>query len=263
MKAIRLFTFLLVLFSSLLLIPSCKKEGTSRLTVYLTDAPADYDAVNIEVVGLQVKASTDPGEGGWQTMPLPTTPVTYNLLEFTNGMETLLSSIELPAGKISQLRLILSNNNTIAVNGVTEPLPLEVPSGQESGLKFNIHADLIAGIEYKLWIDFDCARSVVVNGAGDYILKPVIRTFTEATSGAIKGIVLPTAAGATISATNGTDILGAIPDPTTGEFLIRGVTAGTWTVTIDANNGYLDQTINNVSVSIGLVADIGSVTLLQ
>ena len=91
----------------------------------------------------------------------------------------------------------------------------------------------------------------------------MIRTFTEATSGAIKGIVLPTAAGATISATNGTDILGAIPDPTTGEFLIRGVTAGTWTVTIDANNGYLDQTINNVSVSIGLVADIGSVTLLQ
>lgn len=263
MKAIRLFTFLLVLFSSLLLIPSCKKEGTSRLTVYLTDAPADYDAVNIEVVGLQVKASTDPGEGGWQTMPLPTTPVTYNLLEFTNGMETLLSSIELPAGKISQLRLILSNNNTIAVNGVTEPLPLEVPSGQESGLKFNIHADLIAGIEYKLWIDFDCARSVVVNGAGDYILKPVIRTFNEATSGAIKGSVSPIAAGATVQATNGVDILSAIPDPTTGEFLIRGVPAGTWTVTIDANNGYIDQTINNVSVTIGQVADVGPITLSQ
>ena len=262
MKAIRSVLLLLILFSTVILIQSCKKEN-SRLTVYLTDAPAEYDAVNIEVIGLQVKASSDPGEGGWQTMPLPVTPVTYNLLDFTNGMETLLSSIELPAGKVSQLRLILGENNSIVVNGTAEELPLEVPSGQESGLKFNIHADLVAGVEYKLWIDFDCARSVVDNGAGDYILKPVIRTFTEATSGAIKGIVLPTAAGATISATNGTDILGAIPDPTTGEFLIRGVTAGTWTVTIDANNGYLDQTINNVSVSIGLVADIGSVTLLQ
>ena len=262
MKAIRSVLLLLILFSTVILIQSCKKEN-SRLKVYLTDAPAEYDAVNIEVIGLQVKASSDPGEGGWQTMPLPVTPVTYNLLDFTNGMETLLSSIELPAGKVSQLRLILGENNSIVVNGTAEELPLEVPSGQESGLKFNIHADLVAGVEYKLWIDFDCARSVVDNGAGDYILKPVIRTFTEATSGAIKGIVLPTAAGATISATNGTDILGAIPDPTTGEFLIRGVTAGTWTVTIDANNGYLDQTINNVSVSIGLVADIGSVTLLQ
>jgi len=262
MKAIRLFSFLLILFGSLFLVPSCKKEN-SRLTIYLTDAPADYDAVNIEVVGLQVKASADQGEGGWQTMTLPATPVTYNLLEFTNGMETLLSSIELPAGKVSQLRLILGDNNTIVVNGVTEPLPLEVPSGSESGLKFNIHAELLPGIEYKLWIDFDCARSVVDNGAGDYILKPLIRTFTEATSGAIKGVVSPLAANATVSATNGVDILSAIPDPTTGAFLIRGVPAGTWTVTIDANNGYIDQTINNVSVTIGQVADVGSITLLQ
>lgn len=263
MKAIRLLSFLVFLFSSLFLSPSCKKEGTSRLTIYLTDAPADYESVIVEVLGVQVKASTDPGEGGWQTMPLPTTPVTYNLLEFTNGMETLLSSVELPAGKVSQLRLILGDNNTIVVNGIAEPLPLEVPSGQESGLKFNIHADLIAGIEYKLWIDFDCARSVVENGAGDYILKPVIRTFNEATSGTIKGVVSPAAANATVQATNGVDILSAIPDATTGGFLIRGVPAGTWTVTIDANNGYADQTINSVSVTTGQVIDVGPITLTQ
>lgn len=262
MKTIRSVTFLFILFSAVLILQSCKKES-ARLTVYLTDAPAEYDAVNIEVIGLQVKASSDPGEGGWQTMPLPVTPVSYNLLEFTNGMETLLSSIELPAGKVAQLRLVLGDNNTIVVNGISSPLPLEVPSGQQSGLKFNIHADLVAGVEYKLWIDFDCARSVVDNGAGDYILKPVIRTFTEATSGAIKGIVSPIAAGATVSATNGVDILSAIPDPVSGEFLIRGVSEGTWTVTIDANNGYIDQTIPNVSVTIGQVADIGSITLVQ
>lgn len=263
MKANRTVWLLLILFSTVFFIPSCKKEGKSRLTVYLTDAPAEYDAVNIEVVAIQVKVSSDPGESGWQTMPLPVSPVTYNLLDFTNGMETLLSSVELPAGKVSQLRLILGENNFIVINGVTEPLPLEVPSGQQSGLKFNIHADLVAGIEYKLWIDFDCARSIVVNGAGDHILKPVIRTFTEATSGGIKGIVLPVDAAAIITATNGTDILGAIPDPVTGEFLVRGVTPGTWTVNIDANNGYTDQNITNVSVVVGQVADVGSVTLVQ
>ena len=149
------------------------------------------------------------------------------------------------------------------VNGVAEPLPLEVPSGEESGLKFNIHADLIAGIEYKLWIDFDCARSVVDNGAGDYILKPVLRTFNEAISGAIKGVVSPAAANATVQATNGIGILSAIPDPVTGEFLIRGVPDGVWSVLIDGNNGYIDQTINNVIVTTGVVADIGSITLTQ
>lgn len=263
MKTIRSLPLLLILFSTALLLQSCKKEGNSRLTVYLTDAPADYDEVNIEVVGIQVKASSDPGEGGWQTMPMPVSPVTYNLLEFTNGMETLLSTFELPAGKVSQLRLILGENNTIVVNGVASDLPLEVPSGQESGLKFNIHADLIAGVEYKLWIDFDMVHSVVVNGAGDYILKPVVRTFTEATSGAIKGVVMPAAANATVQATNAVGVLSAIPDPVTGQFLIRGVPDGVWTVLIDGNNGYLDQTINNVTVTIGQVTDIGTITLTQ
>ena len=243
----------------------CKKDaGMSRLTVYLTDAPAEYDAVNIEVVGIEVKAATDPGEGGWTTMPMAVSPVTYNLLDFTNGMETLLSTIELPAGKVSQLRLILGENNSIVVNGISTDLPLEVPSGQESGLKFNIHADLIAGVEYRLWIDFDCLRSVVVNGNGDHILKPVIRTFTEATSGAIKGVISPIDAGATVQASDGLGgILSAIPDPLTGEFLIRGVPPGTWSVLIDANNGYIDQTVNNITVTIGEVADIGSITLVQ
>ena len=243
----------------------CKKDAEkSRLTVYLIDAPADYDAVNIEVVGIQVKASTDPGEGGWTTMPMPVSPIIYNLLEFTNGMETLLSTFELPAGKVSQLRLILGENNSIVVNGISSALPLEVPSGSESGLKFNIHADLVGGVEYKLWIDFDCLRSVVVNGAGEHILKPVIRTFTEATSGAIKGVVSPLAANATVQATDGLGgILGAILDPVTGEFLIRGVPPGTWSLLIDGNDPYIDQTINNITVTLGEVADIGTVTLIQ
>ena len=264
MKTIRLMLSVAGLAFIIFSITSCKKEAEkSRLTVYLTDAPANYDAVTIEVVGIQVKATSDGGDNGWQTLPMTSSPAYFNLLEFTNGMDTLLSSVELPAGKVSQLRLILGDENTITVNGVIGDLPLEVPSGSESGLKFNIHADLIGGVEYKLWIDFDVLRSIVVNGTGDHILKPVIRTFTEATSGAIKGIVLPADANATVQATNGTDIFTAIPDATTGEFLIRGVPAGTWSVLLDANNGYIDQTVAGVSVTIGQVADIGTKTLVQ
>jgi hypothetical protein len=264
MKSIRLLLCVSFLAVFIFSITSCKKETEkSRLTVYLTDAPAAYDAVNIEVVGIQVKATSDGGENGWQTLPMTSSPANFNLLEFTNGMDTLLSSVELPAGRISQLRLILGDNNSITVNGITDDLPLEVPSGSESGLKFNIHADLIAGVEYKLWIDFDVLRSLVVNGNGDYILKPLIRTFTEATSGAIKGVVLPVAANATVQATMGTDIFTAIPDPLTGEFLIRGVPAGTWSVLFDGNSGYLDQTVPGVAVTVGQVTDIGTKTLTQ
>lgn len=262
MKTLQILFWIFYLLIAGLAFSSCNKDhGKSRLSIYLTDAPASYDAVNIEILRMEIKATSDEGENGWQELPL--NAGIYNLLEFRNGMDTLLSSIELPAGRISQLRLVLGVNNTIVINGVTEPLPLETPSAQQSGLKFNIHADLVEGVNYKMWIDFDAARSIVVNGNGDHILKPVIRTFTEATSGAIKGNLQPAVADATIYAILGSDSLSALPDPATGNYLIRGVPAGTWTISADGNNGYTDQLIPNIAVTLGQVTIVDTITLVQ
>src|SRR5688572_28502960 len=262
MKTLQILFWVFYLLIAGLAFSSCSKDpGKSRLSIYLTDAPASYEAVNIEIVRMEIKATSDEGENGWQELPL--NAGIYNLLEFRNGMDTLLSSVELPAGKVSQLRLVLGANNTIVINGVTEPLPLETPSAQQSGLKFNIHAELVEGVNYKMWIDFDCARSIVVNGNGDHILKPVIRTFTEATSGAIKGNLQPAAADATVYAIMGSDSLSALPDPATGNYLIRGVPAGTWTISADGNNGYADQLFPNIGVTLGQVTVVDTITLVQ
>lgn len=262
MKVLRILFWVLYLAIASFAFSSCNKDNNkSRLTVYLTDAPAAYDAVNVEILRVEIKSTSEQGEDGWQELPI--NPGMYNLLDFQNGMDTLLSSVEIPAGKVSQLRLILGNNNSIVVAGTNFDLPLETPSGQTSGVKLNIHADLVEGVEYKIWIDFEAAKSVVVNGNGDYILKPVLRTFTEATSGAIKGNVQPAAAQATVYAINGSDSLSAIPDIITGDYLIRGVPAGTWTISADGNNGYNDQQVNNISVSLGQVTQVSPITLVQ
>jgi len=261
MKTLRILFWVLYLFIASITISSCNKDGKSRLTIYLTDAPAAYDAVNIEVVRVEIKSNSDDGESGWKELPV--NAGIYNLLDFRNGMDTLLSSVELPAGKVSQLRLVLGNNNSIVINGTTLELPMATPSAQQSGLKFNIHADLVEGVEYKLWIDFDCARSVVEQGNGGYSLKPVLRTFTEATSGAIKGNVQPADALATVSAIAGTDTLSALPDATTGSYLIRGVPPGLWKVIADGNNGYNDETRENISVVLGQVSVVDTITLVQ
>jgi hypothetical protein len=105
---------------------------------------------------------------------------------------------------------------------------METPSAQQSGLKFNIHATLTAGLVYRLWIDFDAARSIVENGHGGYILKPVIRTYTEAVSGAISGVVSPSEAMPYIRAIDNADTLGTFAG-TDGDFLIKGVPEGTGT----------------------------------
>lgn len=239
---------------------SCKKNATnSKLTVSLTDDPAAYDSVDIDIQEIQINSNSDTSKG-WTTLPLTRQGV-YNLLDFRNGLDTLLTSTELPAGTISQIRLVLGSNNSVVINGTR--YPLETPSDQQSGLKLNIHATLIGGIEYKLWIDFDASRSIVETGMGSYILKPVIRTYTEATSGAIKGSLVPADAHSTVYAIqNTTDTIGsAIPDTTSGNFLIGGLPAGNYNVSIHPD-AYAD-TIIATSVSIGNVTDLGSVQLHQ
>lgn len=239
---------------------ACNKNKTaapSKLTVSLTDDPGSYDAVNVDIQDLQVNTGSDTG---WTSLPLTRKGV-YNLLDFKNGLDTLLTSSELPAGTLSQIRLVLGSNNSVVVNGIN--YPLSTPSSQQSGLKLNVHANLIDGIEYKLWLDFDAGRSVVETGNGNYILKPVIRTYSEATSGAIKGSVVPANSHSTAYAIqNTTDtIASAIADTTSGNFIIGGLPAGNYNVAIHAN-GYADTTVSG-SVTTGTVTDLGSVQLHQ
>ena len=139
--------------------------------------------------------------------------------------------------------------------------PLSTPSAQQSGLKLNVHANLVDGIEYKLWLDFDAGRSVVETGNDKYILKPVIRTYSEATSGAIKGSVVPANSHSTAYAIqNATDtIASAVADTTSGNFLIGGLPAGDYNVAIHSD-GYADTTLTG-NVTTGSVTDLGSVQL--
>ncbi|HTI09048.1 MAG TPA: DUF4382 domain-containing protein [Puia sp.] len=266
MKTVRI---LFVLFSVLLcggaILLSCNKSnsssGSGHLQVLLTDGPANYDAVYIDVQKVEVNVSSDSGAGsGWQTVNL-LRPGIYNLLKFSNGIDTLLASADLPAGKLSQMRLVLGNNNTVVVDG--QSFPLATPSAQQSGLKFNIHSTLTAGIVYRLWIDFNAGRSIVTTGNGGYILKPVIRTYTEAIGGSIKGYALPGSAKPEVMATMGTDTLTALPDSATGYYFFGGVNAGTWNLQLHAQDSTYKDTTFAVTVSTGVVTDAGTVTLIK
>lgn len=135
---------------------------------------------------------------------------------------------------------------------------------QQSGLKLNVKADLIAGVNYRLWIDFDAAKSIVQTGAGSYILKPVIRTFTQAESGAINGMVLPVAAkGWVFAIANVSDTVSSTPaDLVTGAYILRDIPAGAYKVAFRATAGtYRDTTFMNIMVTNGASTNVGTVTL--
>lgn len=232
-------------------------DNKATLSVKLTDSPANYQEVLIDVQDVMVNISSQGDENGWITLE-GTNAGVYNLLDFTNGVDTLLVEQELAAGKISQMRLILGDDNQLKVDG--EYHDLTVPSSQQSGLKFNIHADLVEGVTYKMWIDFDAGRSIIAKGNGTYALKPVIRTFTEATSGSIKGVVSPVEAKPYIIAVSASsDTIGTYADTTTGYFLLRGVSEGSVDLTFNPIDGFENKYLNDVVVELGVATDVDTV----
>jgi hypothetical protein len=234
------------------------EDKTATLHVRLTDAPADFDQVNIDIQGVQVNSEAGDQTSGWRTLTVENG--VYNLLELTNGLDTLLGVTELPAGKISQIRLILGTDNTVMVNG--ELFPLSTPSAQQSGLKLNVNAQLKAGITYTILLDFDAALSVVEKGDGTYSLKPVIRAISEATSGAIEGTVTPLLAAPAIYVITGSDTVATAFTDVEGNFMLRGVPAGTYTVSFEPKEGYTPLLKESVIVTIGNVTNLGTVIIL-
>lgn len=237
---------------------ACESEDrNARVEVWLTDAPGDYQEVNVDIEGVEIHASESDNGNGWQAMDVDDRVV--NLLELTNGKDTLLGSIEIPAGKISQIRLKLGDNNTVKIDDKT--YNLTIPSGSQSGLKLQVHETFVEGVTYKILLDFDVARSIVLTGSNQYKLKPVIRTITEAQSGAIKGIVDPKESTPAIYAINGEDTLGTTYSDTTGHFLLRGIPAGSYEVHFVPNSDYQFVKKENVNVQVGVVTDIDTVTI--
>lgn len=251
---------LLYLLFFVTVVSACSSEDDSnaRLEIRLTDAPGDYEEVNIDIQSVQVNTSTENTESGWKSLAIE--PGIYNVLKLTNGLDTLLGSIELPPGRVSQIRLVLGENNTVKIGGDVKPL--STPSAQQSGLKLNVQADLVAGITYSITLDFDAARSIVQKGNGGYSLKPVIRTLSEATSGAISGIVMPLESDPAVFAVNVSgDTVATAYTNDAGGFLLRALEPGTYTVKFSPKEGFVATEETDVAVSIGSVTDVGVVTI--
>lgn len=233
------------------------------MRVSLTDAPADYAEVNIEIHQVLVKANDEDDDDldetkdmdndeledhGWKVVFNDT--ITVNLLDYQNGATLDLGEVELKEGRYNQVRLVLGDENTVVLNS-GDTIQLNTPSGQTSGFKLLVQADIEADQVYDLVIDFDASRSIVVTGNGGYNLKPVLKTANLTTSGSISGTILPTDANPYVYAIAGTDTSGTQVDEN-GDFRIIGLSNGTYKIEIKpTNEAYNDSTITDIELEDG------------
>ena len=174
--------------------------GSGQIRLSLTDTPADLvnvSQVNITLDEIRVHddASSSVPDGGpnaaqdgvngqgW--IVLCTDTQTVDLMQLTNGRFTPMCArpaadggmesrpIDVPAGRISQLRLHLVSAQLVFNDG-TPPASLTVPSGSTSGLKINVDRDVPSGGVLDLKLDFNAASSINKQVNGTYTLTPVL-----------------------------------------------------------------------------------------
>lgn len=255
------------IFSAIILLCSCQKKEISiplppdksvAFSIYLTDAPAAYKALLIDVQQILVKAS-DSINSGWIEIPLVRTGQ-YNVLDFRNGKDTLLAYSKIPSGTLTQIRLVLGSNNQLILND-GKLVPLNLPSSQQSGIKLTLQENLKPGKPFGLVLDFDALQSIH-NIGGEWLFNPVFRTFSKASNGGIEGIALPDSAKIQVLAIMGSDTLGTIPD-STGYYKFQGLSEGMYKLffVAGAATGYSTKILDSISVTDSSVRSIDTVRL--
>ncbi len=244
---------------------ACNTNDKQTVGFYLTDAPADQGilAVNVDVQAIRYSINAEEeGEESW--VDLPMSPAVINLLDFSNGKDTLLSNIELETGvRIHQVRLILGDNNTIMLSD-SSILPIQTPSAQESGLKLNVQSNAEITSGYKVVIDFDASRSIVLRGNGEYLLKPVIRAYITANSSRVYGTLLPANVATRVFTINATgDTIATISDTLQNNlFVLHGLYSGTYDIiTEDLQTGSTDTLVEDIDVIGGVDVNLGELEL--
>lgn len=222
--------------------PSTDNSGTLALS--LTDSPAcGFDHVYVTVQKVRVNASADAGEdsAGWVDLTVGPTQ-RFDLLTLRNGVLASLGQVPLAAGRYSQLRLVLAeNNNTTPLANSVVPtggseVALKTPSGQQSGLKLNANIDIAANQLADFVLDFDACKSLVTAGnSGQYLLKPVVTVVPNLLSG-VSGYVDASVAnaGTTVSLQQGGVVLKATTPEASGRFVLTPVAAGNYDLVIKA-----------------------------
>jgi len=235
-------------------------EGQGQIKITMVDAPAGVDQVNIVVTRVEVHKSGADSSSGW--VVINNNAATYDLLALRNGASVVLGNCPLDAGHYTQIRLILGSGSNIVVNGIV--FSLNVPGGEQTGIKLNHEFDIQSDVVYELLLDFDAGHSIVLTGNGQYKLKPVIKVIPTVISGTISGKINPVNTEASVYAVIGTDTVTTMAETITGSFKLMALIQGTYIVKIfPGNAAYNDTTIVNVVVVAKQNTDLGTINLSQ
>jgi hypothetical protein len=285
MKTMRkLVVLIVVAFTGAIVFYACSKNdsasstvvppGKQQLNLYLTDGPDFFfDQVLVDIQSVKVLVDTCDRSRGFRNWDndrndsclvwdsLAIRAGVYDLLTLRNGVDTLFATGIIPEGRIKKIQIKLGTNNSLVKDSVSYPLNLAPGSSSTITLKVDGHGcEEFKPGRFRLWLDFDAHHSIVKVRNNMFWLRPVIHLFLQNITGSIEGKVGPGEAEAIVSVFGSSDTAYALPFHD-GQFKVRGLEAGTYSVFINGSNGYQDTTITNVTVEEQKETDLGKITL--
>jgi hypothetical protein len=140
------------------------------------DDDDDDDGEKENEPGAEQDAEDDEG-AGWRTVAAPAG--TFDLMALRNDVRATLGELELPDGKITQIRLFIDEAGTNEIELVSgETCALDLAGVPPTGVKIN-HPfkalDVEGSSSIRIVVDFDLRESVDQTGACSFALKPVIK----------------------------------------------------------------------------------------
>jgi hypothetical protein len=289
-----LFTMVIIAMVSMILAVSCQKdvttngnapEGKQSVAVYLNDDPdvnftkvlIDLRAVEVKIDSVGRRSDDDYDDdkdddddhhgrdkyGKWDTLNVKAG--IYDLLRLRNGIDTLIANGFVIKGKVIKVRLTLGSNNSVWTDS-NKSFPLPMCDKNSPYLYVRIKSnsiDTVPGGGIRINLDFDVSKSINSKRSGtEFCLRPVLKAYSHGNCGEIEGKVLPAAAKARVMIFNAKDTAFAIPDyDDDGEYKVKGLNPGTYSILFDGIVPYKDTTIQNIVVRKNEDTKVPTVTL--
>lgn len=256
----------------LLTLISCTSSPSGQngtLTIKIIDAPAAFEQEVIVIHRIELHRSGSPADAGWRVVSGSQGIVgTFDLLQFRNGANQIVTQNQVPAGKYDGIRMTL-DGSYIVLPGHGTNTPLDLAADVIGGYVIQYSLSIAEGNSYELILDFDAFHSVQQTGPNQYTLTPAVRVQDAAVAGSITGAVVSAdkilPLNGLISSSVGTSTVATFPDTSNGSFVLGALPEGTYSITISPSDSasYRDTTISGIQVIRLKQSAIGAIKLLH
>lgn len=267
-------------------VPVGVDRDPGTLKILITDKPFPFEYIEqaiVTVTRVDVRPAVDDDagasagkeaeDGGFVTVLEDPAGRSFDLLTLRNGRVDVLTDTELPPGRYTQIRIVITEGEVRLRDG--RVFTLRVPSGEQTGIKLRCDFTVEPGDQATLLLDVDLSRAFSPEPGGAVKHPDEIRGFRFAPSLALRIVQLDQAGSiaGTVRDANGFPIPsvavtafgseGEVTSSATdedGSFVLAGLPAGAYALEL-AVDGYQEARVEGVSVQPGEATDVGSVTL--